>query len=228
MTTGKGFAAGDLGAVARRISLLAVLAAAGCTSAYLPEESPIEFLEARTPLDHHVRFAPGQSALSDAERRRVVRFLDDADPERRRHVRITGGPGATAQLIGMRDLVRKDRRRVSSEVDDHQPANVIVLSLVSRTILPERCAGTERWNGDIATATTGLPIGCATSLNLMEMAEDQDDLTRGREPGPAAAAPAAEIARRYLERWSEPPIGLPGDEGIGPMPDAPSGQARGP
>jgi len=221
MKTGNSLIAGGIGAVARRMFLLATLGAAGCTGgAYLPEESPVEFIEARTPLDHHVRFAPGQSFPSNAERRRLARFLDDADPELRGHVRITGGPGAAARLIRMRELLLRDRRQVSSAVDDRQPADVIVLSLASRTILPERCTGAERWDGDIATATTGLPIGCATSLNLMGMAEDQDDLTRGREPGPASAAPAAEIARRYLERWSEPPIDLPGDERARPMPDA--------
>jgi len=43
-----------------------------------------------------------------------------------------------------------------------------------------------------------LPPGCANALNLAEMVEDQNDLIRGREMGPAFVAPAAAAVERYL------------------------------
>ena len=43
-----------------------------------------------------------------------------------------------------------------------------------------------------------LPPGCANNLNLQMMVERPRDLEHGRRPGPAAAAPAAHAAQRYL------------------------------
>ncbi|MCG7503597.1 hypothetical protein [Mesorhizobium retamae] len=44
-----------------------------------------------------------------------------------------------------------------------------------------------------------LPPGCANAYNLQRMVESQRDLVEGRRMGPAAAAPTARAARRYLE-----------------------------
>ncbi|MER9654833.1 hypothetical protein NKJ26_15135 [Mesorhizobium sp. M0152] len=51
-----------------------------------------------------------------------------------------------------------------------------------------------------------LPSGCANAYNLQRMAESQRDLVEGRRMGPAAAAPTARAARRYLD-GEETPIG---------------------
>ncbi|WP_292446096.1 hypothetical protein [Mesorhizobium sp.] len=51
-----------------------------------------------------------------------------------------------------------------------------------------------------------LPSGCANAYNLQRMAESQRDLVEGRRMGPAAAAPTARAARRYLN-GEEAPIG---------------------
>ncbi|TJW11838.1 MAG: hypothetical protein E5W82_16820 [Mesorhizobium sp.] len=51
-----------------------------------------------------------------------------------------------------------------------------------------------------------LPSGCANAYNLQRMAESQRDLVEGRRMGPAAAAPTARAARRYLD-GEEAPIG---------------------
>jgi hypothetical protein len=52
----------------------------------------------------------------------------------------------------------------------------------------------------------GLPPGCANAYNLLMMAEREDDLLRGRRLGPAAAAPSARAAQKYLY-GGEGPLG---------------------
>ncbi|KAF1024354.1 MAG: hypothetical protein GAK37_03139 [Pseudomonas sp.] len=44
-----------------------------------------------------------------------------------------------------------------------------------------------------------LPLGCANNLNLMQMVEQRQDLTRGRTTGPAMAAPVGRAAQVYIE-----------------------------
>lgn len=51
-----------------------------------------------------------------------------------------------------------------------------------------------------------LPPGCANAYNLERMVERKADLFQGRRPGPAAAAPVARAARRYLD-GDETPLG---------------------
>jgi hypothetical protein len=51
-----------------------------------------------------------------------------------------------------------------------------------------------------------LPPGCANAYNLQRMVESQRDLVEGRRMGPAAGAPTARAARRYLY-GEEAPVG---------------------
>jgi hypothetical protein len=52
----------------------------------------------------------------------------------------------------------------------------------------------------------GLPPGCANAYNLLMMAEREDDVVRGRRLGPAAAAPSARAAQKYVY-GGEGPLG---------------------
>ena len=49
-----------------------------------------------------------------------------------------------------------------------------------------------------------LPSGCANNLNLQLMAEKESDLLRGRDMGPAMAAPVARAAKRIIEGQDSP------------------------
>lgn len=51
-----------------------------------------------------------------------------------------------------------------------------------------------------------LPPGCANAYNLQRMVESQRDLVEGRQMGPAAGAPTARAARRYIY-GDEAPLG---------------------
>lgn len=61
-------------------------------------------------------------------------------------------------------------------------------------IVPNTCQTRPDQSGIVA-----LPSGCANDLNLQLMVERPSDLIRGREMGPAPAAPVANAARERLD-----------------------------
>ena len=65
-------------------------------------------------------------------------------------------------------------------------------------LVPDACI-----TPDVAEQPLYLPPGCANNLNLQVMVERPKDLVRGRQPGPAAAAPAVRAAQRYLYGGTE-------------------------
>ena len=65
-------------------------------------------------------------------------------------------------------------------------------------LVPDACV-----TPDVAEQPVYLPPGCANNLNLQIMIEQPRDLQRGRQPGPAAAAPSVRAAQRYLYGGTE-------------------------
>lgn len=65
-------------------------------------------------------------------------------------------------------------------------------------LVPDACI-----TPDVAEQPLYLPPGCANNLNLQIMVEQPRDLLRGRQPGPAAAAPSVRAAQRYLYGGTE-------------------------
>jgi hypothetical protein len=65
-------------------------------------------------------------------------------------------------------------------------------------LVPDACI-----TPDVAEQPLYLPPGCANNLNLQIMVERPRDLVRGRQPGPAAAAPSVRAAQRYLYGGTE-------------------------
>lgn len=65
-------------------------------------------------------------------------------------------------------------------------------------LVPDACV-----TPDVAEQPLYLPPGCANNLNLQIMVEQPKDLGRGRQPGPATAAPAVRAAQRYLYGGTE-------------------------
>lgn len=70
--------------------------------------------------------------------------------------------------------------------------------LESHVLVPDACI-----TPDTADQPLYLPPGCANNLNLQFMVQDQRQLIRGREMGPAMAAPVARAAKNYLDGYSE-------------------------
>jgi hypothetical protein len=61
-------------------------------------------------------------------------------------------------------------------------------------LVPDACI-----TPDTADDPMYLPSGCANNLNLQHMAVRKQELMRGREMGPAMAAPVARAAQNYIE-----------------------------
>jgi hypothetical protein len=82
-------------------------------------------------------------------------------------------------------------------------------------LAPNACLA-EPVDDDLSPAATDLTIvsgvgthlspGCANAYNLQRIVESDRDLIEGRRMGPAAAAPTARAARRYLY-GDESPVG---------------------
>lgn len=72
-------------------------------------------------------------------------------------------------------------------------------------IMPESCLS-NHVTVDDQVLQTNQP-GCANAYNLQRMVEQEEDLIYGRQLDPAAAAPAARAAQRYIDGRSEPVLG---------------------
>ncbi|WP_420845006.1 hypothetical protein [Ensifer adhaerens] len=68
----------------------------------------------------------------------------------------------------------------------------------SQMLVPDACI-----TPDTAEQPLYLPLGCANNLNLQLMAQDQGHLLKGREMGPAMAAPVARSAKSYIDGFGE-------------------------
>lgn len=218
------------------ITALAALLLAGCAGDRLPAAGPAEFASERLHLEHEIRFAEGSETLSPVDIERMKSFLVDADPAGDGDILVRVGAGQEERSTYLQALLRSEGRQASGGIDPAQPQDRAVLSIERDLALPTRCAGDGLWGSDIATDREGLPIGCTTSMNLSAMIDDTGDLVRGHPLGPAAAAPAADLARAYLSRFADRPIDVLGDEGIasphdafdGPDGGAPSDTSSGP
>lgn len=67
-------------------------------------------------------------------------------------------------------------------------------ALQQTVLVPDACI-----TPDTADDPVYLPSGCANNLNLQHMAARKQDLLRGREMGPAMAAPVARAAQNYID-----------------------------
>ncbi len=200
--------------------LLAGLLLGGCAVERLPATGPAEFTAETIHLAHEVRFSEDSPTLSSVDRERLILFLAKADPHGDGDVEITIMPGQDERLMHLRAVLAAEGRKPSATFDPHRRPNVAVLSIKQDLQHPTRCAGPELWDSDLAIDTEGLPIGCTTSMNLRAMMDDPGDLAHGRQPGPAAAAPAADLARDYLSRFAAPSAGIPDNGQTGQDPSA--------
>ncbi|TCN34026.1 hypothetical protein [Sinorhizobium americanum] len=68
----------------------------------------------------------------------------------------------------------------------------------NEVLVPDACI-----TPDTADQPLYLPPGCANNLNLQLMAADQRHLLKGREMGPAMAAPVARAAKDYIDGYGD-------------------------
>lgn len=162
-----------------------------------------QFVVEPVMMTHEVYFPPGETRLSAEEKARLSRFLDSLDQDRAGTLFLDGA-GALAsdrhdaveryiQTTGRRQAAR-NQRQASLRSD------VVLLSLRRNVILPSACLDADGW-----PVADLLPANCANELNLLEMVENRRDLLQGRHLGPAPAAPAGDLARQHINRFSARP-----------------------
>jgi hypothetical protein len=66
---------------------------------------------------------------------------------------------------------------------------------VHRVLMPEACLVADPTDGLLGPR---VPPGCANNANLLAMVERKQDVVRGRNLGPAPAAPSARAAQKYI------------------------------
>lgn len=196
------------------------------TAGLQPPESPNEFAEQTVQLQHQIWFEAGRSELTATERARLQAFLAEADPRRDGKLRLAVAADQPQRLAALRMAIAAEGRGVAGSLRLVPPDDGAVVAVEHAVTLPTRCIEGDVWSGAVMPSGTTIPLGCSSSLNLQAMIERAADLTHGREPGPSAAQPSADLARGYLSRWSGPNGGQPA-AGDG-APQASSRQPAGP
>lgn len=168
----------------------------GCVAEMPSPPGNDRFLVEPIRMTHRIVFAGDDSQLGAAQQYELATFLDEADPEGRADIYLDAeGPekggriGAVAATLG--DLGRESLGTGGGEGSEHG----VTVTLLQDVVLPESCLNGDGWPQPHLP-----PASCTQALALVRMVEDQDDLLRGREMGPALSATAANAAARHLGR----------------------------
>ena len=180
---------------------LVALGLAGCVAEMPSPPGNDRFLVEPIRLTHRVTFARGADQLGEAEQYQLAAFLDEADPDQRADIYLdargdekNGRIDAVAAALG--EVGRQSAGSGGGDSNEHG----VTVTLLQDVILPEACLNGDDWPDPRLP-----PASCTQALTLVHMVENQGDLLRGREMGPALSATAAKAALRHLER-GEPSV----------------------
>lgn len=181
---------------------LAVFGLMGCTAEMPSPPGTDRFVVEPIRLTHRVTFADGASELGAAQHYELRTFLDESDPEGRGSIYLDArGPDrngridAVAGALGV--LGRESLGGGAGEGSGHG----VTVTVMQDVLIPEACLSGDGWpHPDLA------PASCTQALTLVRMVEDQDDLLRGRELGPALSATAANAAARHYGKGAPEPV----------------------
>ncbi|MDH3663730.1 MAG: hypothetical protein OEU92_27575, partial [Alphaproteobacteria bacterium] len=168
----------------------------GCVAEMPSPPADDRFLVEPIRLTHRVTFARGAGKLNAAEQYRLAAFLDEVDPDDRADIYLDAtGPDKNARIDAVAAALGGLGRESAGSGGGAGTEHGVTVTLLQDVVLPESCLNSDGW------PTPDLPpASCTTALSLVQMVEDQDDLLRGREMGPALSATAARAATRHLER----------------------------
>jgi hypothetical protein len=174
-----------------------VLAASGLMGCVAEMPSPPgndRFLVEPIRVTHRITFAGGASELDAAEQYRLAAFLDEVDPDGRADIYLdANGAEKDGRIDAVATALGGLGRESAGSGGGQGNEQGVTLTLLQDVILPESCLNSDNW------PTPNLPpASCTQALTLVRMVEDQDDLLRGREMGPALSATAARAAARHL------------------------------
>lgn len=175
------------------------LAAAGLMGCVAEMPSPPgndRFLVEPIRVSHRVTFAGGAAELGEAEQYQLAAFLDEVDPDLRADIYLDArGPEKNGRIDAVAAALGGFGRESAGTGGGDSTEHGVTVTLLQDVILPESCL-----NGDDWPHPNLPPASCTQALTLVRMVENQDDLLRGREMGPAQSATAANAALRHLKR----------------------------
>lgn len=160
-----------------------------------------EFLADPVRVSHDVVFASGATAISPAQSSQIRSFLAQVGVQPGDELVVAGhGPLGFLRADGVQAELAEfgvASRRVDMSTS---PRDVVTLSLTRTVYLPTSCIQGNRTLYDRSGGVSLLPLPrCSNDLNLARMIADPEDLTTGRELGPAEGVytlPAIEGYRR--------------------------------
>lgn len=183
----------------RASSLTIALAASGLMGCVAEMPSPPgndRFLVEPIRLTHRVTFAGDAGKLGAAERYELAAFLDEVDPDGKADVYLDAvGPEKNDRLDAVAAALGGLGRESAGSGGGEGTEQGVTVTLLQDVILPESCLNGEDWPHPNLP-----PASCTQALTLVRMVEDQDDLLRGRQMGPASSESAARAAARHVER----------------------------
>ncbi len=189
-------------------AVLMVSACAGDASEHWsPQEAPKENKVSWITFDHQVEFASPASSLSQMERAKISRFLDEIDigDSDRVFIRANQGPG-NHQVAAVAKHLRT--MRVKAEIIVARGAVRPVSVVVGRYLVtPPRCPDWTKQPGLDAANRRSSNFGCATTSNLGLMVADPGDLVQGAPMGPSDGEKGASAVNKYRnDKVKEPPL----------------------
>lgn len=182
---------------------VAAFGIAGCTATMPSPPGTDRFLVEPIRLTHRVTFADGSSDLGAAQHYELSAFLDESDPERRGDIYLDArGPERNGRIDAVAESLGVLGRESLGGGGGEGSAHGVTVTLMQDVLIPEACLNSDGWpHPDLP------PASCTQALTLVRMVENQDDLLRGREMGPALSATAANAAaRHYGERVPPKPV----------------------
>lgn len=185
-------------------SLALALTAAGLMGCVAESPSPPgsdRFLVEPIRLTHNVTFVGGDGELGDAERYELATFLDEVDPDGRADIYLDAdGPDKVGRIGAVAATLGRLGRQSAGSGGGQGIEHGVTVTLLQDVILPQSCLDSDGWPQQHL-----LPASCTQALTLVRMVENQDDLLRGREMGPALSATAANAASRHLQQRAPAP-----------------------
>ncbi|NQU69981.1 MAG: hypothetical protein HQ514_05495 [Rhodospirillales bacterium] len=179
-------------------AVLMVTACAGDASEHWsPQEAPKENKVSWITFDHEVAFASPASSLSQTERARISRFLDEINIGNSDHVFIRANQGPRNHQVA---AVAKHLRamRVKAEIIVARGAVRPVSVVVGRYLVtPPRCPDWTKQPGQDIANRRSSNFGCATTSNLGLMVADPGDLVQGAPMGPSDGEKGALAINKY-------------------------------
>ncbi len=185
------------------LTALILAAMTGCTAEMpSPPGTTDRFVVEPVRLTHRLAFPGGASGLTPAQLYELAAFIDETDPEGRASIYLdAGGPERNGRLDAVAGALGGLGRETLGSGGAEGTEHGVTVTVMQDVLLPASCLDGDSWpHPDLP------PASCTQALTLVRMVEDQNDLLRGRELGPALSSTAANAAARHYNKRAPEPV----------------------